>query len=316
MTHRDLPVIFLMGATATGKTDVAIRVFNEFPVEIISVDSAMVYRDMNIGTAKPSSDLLKQVPHRLIDIRDPADSYSAAQFRQDALNAINEIIQNGKIPLLVGGTGLYFRSLQFGLSELPGADAGVRRQLEQEAREKGLEYLHQRLQKVDPESAQRIHPNDPQRLQRALEVYRITGLSRTEHFREHRGDLLDYRIIKIILTPQDREQHRQIIGQRVYDMLAHGLVEEVSLLKQRPDLHAGLPAMRMVGYRQVWRYLEGQLSYDEMLNHVIIATQQLAKRQFTWLRKEQDYHEITSDDVDKSAKVLKLLQDCADPGAL
>jgi len=316
MSNGDLPVIFLMGATATGKTDVAIRVFNELPVEIISVDSAMVYRGMDIGTAKPSSDLLNQVPHRLIDIRDPTDSYSAAQFRQDALNAIKEIIQNGNIPLLVGGTGLYFRTLQYGLSELPEGDAGVRAQLEQEAREKGLEYLHQRLQKVDPDAAQRIHPNDPQRLQRALEVYQITGLSLTEHFRENRGDLLDHKIIKIILTPQDREQHRQIIGQRFHDMLAHGLVEEVSLLQQRPDLHAGLPSIRMVGYRQIWRYLEGQLSYDEMLNHAIIATQQLAKRQFTWLRKEQDFHEFTSDDVDKSAKVLKFLQDCADLTAL
>ena len=316
MSNSNTPVIFLMGATATGKTGVAIQLFQSMPVEIISVDSAMVYRGMDIGTAKPSREILAQVPHRLIDICDPADAYSAARFRQDALDAIDEIVSNGKLPLLVGGTGLYFRSLQHGISRLPGADATVRARLDREAKTHGLESLHERLRDIDPESAARIHPNDPQRLQRALEVYEITGRTLSEHFQSGQEQALSHPVIKIILTPSDRELHRRIIGRRFEDMLARGLVEEVAELHRRPDLNARMPSMRMVGYRQIWRHLEGELTFEEMRKHAIIATQQLAKRQMTWLRKEQDYHEFPSEDVDKATKVLKFLQDCAEITAL
>ncbi|MCG8324371.1 MAG: tRNA (adenosine(37)-N6)-dimethylallyltransferase MiaA [Thiotrichales bacterium] len=312
----EIPVIFLMGATATGKTDVALRLSDALPADIISVDSAMVYRDMNIGTAKPSPDILRQYPHRLIDIRDPADSYSAAQFRLDASAAIEEISHAGRVPLLVGGTGLYFRTLEQGISELPAANPDLRARLDQQAREHGPGYLHRCLKDVDPEAARRIHPNDPQRLQRALEVYELTGRSITGHFQSSQGQGLDRRIIKLILSPGDREHHRQIMGQRFHAMLEQGLIEEVTALYRRGDLHARLPAMRMVGYRQAWRYLDGQIGYDLMVRHAIIATQQLAKRQLTWFRRERDLHEFVSEDVNKSDKVLKFLQDCAEIPAL
>ncbi len=311
MKH-DIPVIFLMGATATGKTGVALHLHEHFPVDIISVDSAMVYRGMDIGTAKPAKVVLERAPHRLIDIRDPADSYSAAEFRSDALQAIEDILQHGRWPLLVGGTGLYFRALEHGISELPPADAAVRARLDQEASDKGLAALHRRLQQIDPDSARRIHPNDPQRLQRALEVYSLTGRTLTQHFRESRGEGLPYRVIKLVLTPKDREQHRQIIGRRFEDMLQAGLVEEVRDLYRRADLHAGLPSIRMVGYRQIWRYLDGDLAYEDMCRHAIIATQQLAKRQLTWLRRERNFREFASEDVEIHDKVLKFLQDRAE----
>lgn len=311
MSKQELPVIFLMGATATGKTDVAAQLHRSLPVDIISVDSAMVYRGMDIGTAKPSAELLREVPHRLIDICDPAETYSAAQFRTDALDAIGEITAQGRIPLLVGGTGLYFRTLESGISELPAADIQVRERLDREIRELGSASLHRRLQAIDPESARRIHPNDPQRLQRALEVFELTGRSLSEHFRAARGQSLQRRIIKIILSPRDRETHRRIMGQRFQEMLDAGLMVEVERLYAREDLHAGLPAMRMVGYRQMWRYLDGQTAYDEMVKHAIIATQQLAKRQLTWLRKEQDYREFIAEDADITAKVLKYIRERA-----
>lgn len=313
MSNKELPVIFLMGATATGKTGLAVDLHQALPVDVVSVDSAMVYRGMDVGTAKPSAELLTRVPHRLIDICDPVDSYSAARFRDDAMRAIQDITAAGRIPLLVGGTGLYFRALEDGISELPAADAGVRARLDREAREQGLEALHQRLEAVDPDSARRIHRNDPQRLQRALEVYELTGRSMTEHFRQNRGEALDRHVIKIILNPQDRETHRQVIGHRFQQMLEDGLVDEVRTLHDRSDLHAGLPAMRMVGYRQIWRYLEAQITYEDMVKHAIIATQQLAKRQLTWLRKERDYLEISAADVDKLSKVLNFIEEQA-PG--
>lgn len=312
MSEQSFPVIFLMGATATGKTDVALHLFDNLPIEIVSVDSAMVYRHMNIGTAKPEPGLLNQYPHRLIDIRDPADSYSAAQFRQDALQAIEEISNKGHIPLLVGGTGLYFRALQQGISDLPEANPEVRKKLDRECQQLGLEAMHARLQEIDPESAARIHPNDPQRLQRALEVYEISGRTLSDHFRSDQGEELDNKVIKIILRPQDRTQHREIMATRFDAMLQQGLIDEVTNLYKREDLHAGLPAMRMVGYRQVWRHLAGDLDYETMRKHAIIATHQLAKRQLTWLRKEQDYQEFASEDVDKAAKILKYLLDCAE----
>ncbi len=310
------PVIFLMGATATGKTDVAVHLFKHLPVEIISVDSAMVYRQMNIGTAKPSAELLREVPHRLIDIRDPANTYSAAEFRDDALQALAEIDQADRIPLLVGGTGLYFRTLQYGISDLPEANQAIRKQLDAQRQQYGSAWLHDRLKSIDPEAAQRIHPNDPQRIQRALEVYEISGRPMSQHFDANPGETLQRPVIKLILTPTDREHHRRIVGQRFDLMLQQGLVEEVRALYQREDLTATLPAMRMVGYRQIWRYLAGEFGYEDMRKHAIIATQQLAKRQFTWLRKEQDFHSIAAEDTKKAGIILDLLRERADITAL
>ncbi len=300
-------VIYLMGPTATGKTDVAVELLKHLPVEIISVDSALVYKGMDIGTAKPTADVLQQAPHRLIDICDPSESYSAAQFRKDALNEISAIEKNGNIPLLVGGTGLYFRTLEQGISELPEADINIRKKLENEIKEVGLQVLHQRLAKIDPESARRIDANDPQRIQRALEVYELTGKSLTEHFQEQQSRPLDKKIIKIILMPGDRELHRQTVKIRFQDMLEKGLIQEVESLYNRGDLDSSLPSMRMVGYRQVWNYLEAKVDYEDMTKHAIVATRQLAKRQMTWWRKEEDCHLIDSQAQDSFTKVLESL---------
>lgn len=291
------PVIFLMGPTATGKTDLAVELVRHFPCDIISVDSAMVYRGMDIGTAKPGPDILRIAPHRLIDILDPAEAYSAAQFRDDARREIMAIKTAGRIPLLVGGTMLYFRALQRGLSDLPSADPLVRNRLEQEAATLGWATLHSRLASIDPVAAARIHPNDPQRIQRALEVYEITGLPMTEFFARQTAEAWEGAIIKLALTPDNREVLRQRIETRFYAMLEQGLIEEVQALRQRGDLDRDRPALRSVGYRQVWDYLAGDLSRDEMVHQAITATAQLAKRQMTWLRGEGDAH--TLDPLDK-----------------
>lgn len=282
------PAVFIMGPTATGKTDLAVRLVETLPMDIISVDSAMVYRGMDIGSAKPDKTTLAAAPHRLIDICDPADAYSAGRFRYDALAEMDQISSAGRIPLLVGGTMLYYRALQHGIAELPAADNAIRQRLESEAGEKGWEYMHQRLHNIDPEAAQRIHPNDPQRIQRALEVYEISGKTLTEYWREQRTAAFPYRCIKIALMPPDRSDLRKTIGRRFDAMLAAGLVDEVERLYRREDLNAELPAMRAVGYRQVWAMLAGNYSVKTMREKAVIATAQLAKRQMTWLRKEHD----------------------------
>ncbi|MEM6998557.1 MAG: tRNA (adenosine(37)-N6)-dimethylallyltransferase MiaA [Pseudomonadota bacterium] len=281
-------VIFIMGPTASGKTDLAVHLHENLNCEIISVDSALVYRGMDIGTAKPEKDLLEKVPHRLIDICDPTESYSAARFIKDANQAIEEIQNNGKIPVLVGGTGLYFRSLEQGLAELPDANYRIRARLEAEAEIEGWQCLHTRLREIDPDAAARINENDPQRIQRALEVYEITGETMTALLSEGRKQPFSQKIKKIILSPEDRSVLHLKVKQRFLDMLESGLVEEVETLYQRGDLSLSLPSMRLVGYRQVWRYLDGQTSYEEMREHAIIATRQLAKRQITWCRSETD----------------------------
>lgn len=300
-------VIYLMGPTATGKTDVAVELLKHLPLEIVSVDSALVYRGMDIGTAKPSAEILQAAPHRLINICDPVEAYSAAQFRTDALREIEEIEKNGNIPLLVGGTGLYFRALEQGINDLPEANSDIRKKLEKEIQETGVHSLHRRLAELDPEAAKRIDANDPQRIQRALEVYEITGKSLTQHFQEKQLSPLDKNIIKTILAPADREIHRQTVKQRFLQMLETGLIQEVEALYKREDLNSSLPSMRMVGYRQVWRHLEGKLDYEEMKKHAIVATRQLAKRQLTWLRKEQNVHIVDSQTEDKFTKVLEFL---------
>ncbi len=281
-------VIFIMGPTASGKTDLAVYLHENIDCEIISVDSALVYRGMDIGTGKPDKELLEKAPHRLIDICDPNESYSAARFQQDARAAIEEINEKGKVPILVGGTGLYFRALEQGLAELPEANYRIRARLEEEGELEGWQTLHARLKEIDPVSAARINENDPQRIQRALEVYEITGETLTELLNEGRKQPFPLPINKIILCPEDRSLLHVRIKQRFLGMLKSGLVEEVEKLHQRCDLSLALPSMRMVGYRQVWRYLEGKTSYEEMQEHAIIATRQLAKRQITWCRSESN----------------------------
>jgi tRNA dimethylallyltransferase len=280
------PAIFLMGPTASGKTELAAGLVRHFPMEIISVDSAMVYRGMVIGTARPDADLLRAAPHRLINFRDPGDPYSAAEFRRDALTEMAEITASGRIPLLVGGTLLYFRVLERGLSAMPPADPGVRARLNAEVRQVGLEGLHARLREVDPSSAARIHANDPQRIQRALEVYALTGKPLSDFHARGPDAALPYRLHKLIVAPRDRQWLLARIEQRFRAMLGAGFVDEVRALYQRGDLSAELPALRAVGYRQVWAFLAGQMSYADMINQAIVATRRYAKRQMTWLRGE------------------------------
>ena len=281
-------IICLMGPTASGKTDLAIYLTEHFPVDIISVDSAMVYRGLNIGSAKPSVEELQKAPHRLIDVVDPLEIYSAARFRKDALKEMAEIIEAGRIPLLVGGTMLYFRALLQGLSELPESDMVIRQKLEQQAKEIGWEKMHQRLAEVDVEAAARIHPNDPQRISRALEVYEMTGTAMSQLQKEQKAEPLPYQVLKLALIPSDRALLHQRIEKRFSQMLEQGFIDEVKTLRNRGDLHQDLPAIRAVGYRQVWDYLDGIIDYTEMQERGVIATRQLAKRQLTWLRSEKD----------------------------
>ena len=283
-----LPAIFLMGPTASGKTDLAVELTRHFPCSIISVDSAMIYRGMDIGTAKPGPEILRVAPHRLIDILDPTQAYSAAQFCADATREMREIMTAGRIPLLVGGTMLYFRALQRGLSDLPSADAAVRARLDQLGRERGWTYLHQRLCAVDPVAGARIHPNDPQRIQRALEVYELSGVPMSDFLARRTAAPWQGPIIKIVVAPGDRTELRQRIISRFHAMLEQGLIAEVQALRKRGDLDRDRPAMRSVGYRQVWDYLSAELDYEEMISKAVIATGQLAKRQMTWLRKETE----------------------------
>jgi len=319
MTVKSLPpAIFLMGPTAAGKTDLALELARALPCELISVDSALIYRGMDIGTAKPSKELLAEFPHRLIDIRDPAESYSAAEFRSDALAAMAEITAKGRIPLLVGGTMLYYKTLLEGLADMPSADPQVRAELEARAAAEGWGALHRELAEVDPESAARIHPNDPQRLTRALEVYRVSGVNMTAHRQRQEalsaksgalaGGRLPYAVASLAIAPVQRQVLHARIAERFRLMLEQGFVEEVEALHMRSDLHAGLPSIRAVGYRQVWDYLEGNLSEAEMTERGIIATRQLAKRQFTWLRSWADLHWLDSLDRDNLPRALKYLE--------
>ncbi|OGT19146.1 MAG: tRNA (adenosine(37)-N6)-dimethylallyltransferase MiaA [Gammaproteobacteria bacterium RBG_16_57_12] len=305
--------IFLMGPTASGKTEIAARLVECLPCEIISVDSALIYRGMDIGTAKPGAELLARAPHRLINILDPAESYSAARFRADALAAMADISVAGHIPLLVGGTMLYFRALQQGLSPLPAADEAVRLRLEEEGRRHGWPALHARLARVDPASALRIKPTDPQRIQRALEVHELTGRPLSAFFAEQGQTTLPYEVVKLIVAPADRAVLHRRIHERFLTMLAQGLVEEVRDLRARGDLHVRLPAMRSVGYRQVWDYLEGQYTYDEMVERAVIATRQLAKRQLTWLRSEPEARWFDALEENIFANVLKYLESARIP---
>lgn len=333
---------YLMGPTAIGKTELSLKLAERIPVEIISVDSAMVYRGLDIGTGKPSVSELAQTPHHLIDIRDPAEPYSAAEFCKDALTAMKQITDRGRIPLLVGGTLLYYKALQQGLSALPSANTDIREKLSKEASALGgWAVMHKRLSIIDPQSAKRIHPNDPQRIQRALEVYEITGFpmsyffnndcdndininidnkdnqfinksndinndtnlshnkNKTDEFTNKTIKTIeDYQIICIRLFPEERTDLHHRIETRFQTMIENGLVDEVNQLYKTKNINPSLPAMRAVGYRQVWNYLEGQYSYNQMIEKGIVATRQLAKRQLTWLRNEKslirntDFHDF------------------------
>ena len=282
--------IFLLGPTASGKTALALHLADIFPVEIISIDSALVYRDMNIGTAKPDAETLRRHPHHLIDLISPAQTYSAAQFCKDALRAMSEISAHGKVPLLVGGTMLYAKALLDGLSELPKGDEAVRTALEARAALVGWAAMHAELARVDPLTAARLKPTDAQRIQRALEVFELTGtpisLLQTRATRQHD---FAYNALKIGLIAADRAALHQRIGARFDAMLAAGLVDEVVSLRERYSLTAELPSMRCVGYRQTWQYLEGEIGYDKLRETGVIATRQLAKRQLTWLRSMPDF---------------------------
>ncbi len=282
------PILCLMGPTASGKTGLAVELVQRLPFEIISVDSAMIYRGMDIGTAKPDPGVLAMAPHHLIDILDPAETYSAAQFRDDALNLMEQIIARGCLPLLVGGTSLYFRALQHGLSDLPAADPRVRAEIERQAAGAGWDALHAELAAVDPVAAARIHPNDPQRISRALEVYRLTGRALSDWFEAGRGKASPYRFVNLALMPPERALLHARIDERFRLMLQQGLVEEVRALYERGDLTPELPSMRAVGYRQIWSWLAGESTEAEMVERGIAATRQYAKRQLTWLRGEQD----------------------------
>jgi len=284
--------IFLMGPTASGKTGVAVELAQSLPVELISVDSALVYRGMNIGTAKPDALTLAIAPHHLIDIRDPSEVYSAAAFRQDALRLMGEITARGKIPLLVGGTMLYFRALQHGLSVLPVADSLVRAKLDALVAEHGIVRLHQQLAEVDAETAARLSPNDTQRVQRAMEIYCLTGSPMSELLKEKINADLPYQVFSFALVPNDRKVLHQRISTRFKKMMDQGLIEEVRALQQRYDLHPDLPSMRCVGYRQAWKFINNEINETQLFETGLAATRQLAKRQLTWLRSTPDVIEI------------------------
>lgn len=277
-------VICLYGPTAAGKTGLAIELSQKLGADIVSVDSALIYRGMDIGTAKPSAAELAAAPHRLIDICDPAERYSAAEFANDAKREIEAILAKGRIPLLVGGTMMYFKTLLEGMSQLPEADEEVRQRLTARLSSEGSEALHQELAKIDPVSAARIHPNDPQRLIRALEVFQVSGKSMTE-LTQTRSGALEYPVLQLAVAPQERQVLHERIALRFRQMLEQGFIDEVKALRERSDLHLDLPALRSVGYRQVWQYLDGDYDYETMVDKGIFATRQLAKRQLTWLRK-------------------------------
>lgn len=311
--HQSLPsVILLLGPTASGKTDVALRITERLPVEIVSVDSAQVYRQMDIGSAKPSAEVLNSVPHWLINIADPSEIYSAAKFVDDARGAIVDIVNRGKIPLLVGGSMMYFHVLLSGLTELPAADMALRSRLKARVDAEGIESLYRQLQEVDALTAKGLHPHQGQRIQRALEVFEITGqpLSSFHKTAAGRGLAADYRVHQFGLWPSDRGLLHRRIEARFASMMERGLYAEVQALYQRGDLHRELPAIRSVGYRQLWDCIENCGSEAEAIGRGIIATRQLAKRQLTWMRRWTDLQLLPIDDGSKMLEVKKIAETC------
>jgi len=297
-----------MGPTASGKSRLALALAQQFPVEIISVDSAQVYRDMNVGTAKPGAAERAAVPHHLIDIIDPTQAYSAAQFRNDAAALMQMISGRGRIPLLVGGTMLYFKALREGLSELPQSDAAVRAEIDAQAAERGWPAVHAELARVDAATAVRLKPNDSQRIQRALEVFRVSGVPMSRLLGRKKS-ALPFRLVGLALVPSERSELHRRIEARFDAMLKNGLVEELRLLRQRYPLRAGLPSMRCVGYRQAWEFLEGRIGAGELRDRGVFATRQLAKRQLTWLRAMEDVRTFACLTEELDARVVAFLQD-------
>jgi tRNA dimethylallyltransferase len=300
------PAIFLMGPTASGKSDLAMKLTKHLPVELVSVDSALVYRDMNIGTAKPDAETLHHYPHHLINVRAPDETYSVADFRVDVLSVMSKITDRGNVPLLVGGTMLYFKVLIEGIASMPAADKTVRASIITLAEAQGWQKVHDKLAEVDPESAARIHPNDPQRLQRALEIWQLTGQTMTQLHKLQRGQVeLPYDICQIAIIPPDRTALHRIIALRFEQMLAAGFVDEVEYLRSKYKLHAMLPSIKSVGYRQVWQHLEGDFDRKTMADQAVIATRQLAKRQLTWLRGWNNLNKIEDVEVNEALKIVQ-----------
>jgi len=302
------PAVLLLGPTASGKTPLALALARVLPVEIVSVDSAQVYRGMDVGTAKSSPEERGAAPHHLIDIIDPTEAYSAAHFRADALRLMNEISARGRTPLLVGGTMLYFKALREGLSELPESDAGVRARLDTEAAAHGWPALHAELANVDPETAARLKPADAQRIQRALEVFRVSGKPMSQLLGRRKSAALPFHLIELALVPSDRGALHRRIEARFDTMLKGGLVEELRALRKRYALRPSLPSMRCVGYRQAWQFLEGEIDRDELRNRGIFATRQLAKRQLTWLRATPGIRSFDCLDPTVAAKSIDFLR--------
>lgn len=296
------PVVLIMGPTGAGKTDLAMRLADRWPIEIISVDSAMVYRGLDIGTGKPSRELLERYPHRLVDILDPLESYSAGQFVRDALVAIESAHAQGRLPVLVGGTMLYFRALRHGIAPMPSADPVVRAAIDREAGQLGWPALHQALASIDPKAAARIQPNDGQRIQRALEVFRLTGKPLSEWHAAAQPPMPNVRFSTYVWAPSNRERLHAAIETRFDGMMRAGLLDEVRALYERGDLHRDLPAIRSVGYRQLWEHLQDGVPLDSAVQRAIFATRQLARRQFIWLRSERDVSWI--DTLEGSANAL------------
>ncbi|MFA5938654.1 MAG: tRNA (adenosine(37)-N6)-dimethylallyltransferase MiaA [Sinimarinibacterium sp.] len=307
MSELPTPVILLMGPTASGKTGLALALAERLAAEIVSVDSAQIYRGMDIGTAKPAPDVRERVPHHLIDILDPGEAYSAARFATDAAALIEQIRRRGRVPLLVGGTMLYFRALLHGLSELPSADPALRARLEADARERGWPALHARLQALDPVTAARLHPNDQQRIQRALEIVELAGAPASTLHGQPRAPEIGGRVLRFALMPPQRSVLHARIDQRFDQMMAQGFLDEVRVLHARGDLHRDLPSVRAVGYRQLWSHLEGEVSLDTAVAQGKAATRQYAKRQLTWLRSEPDLQMLDAERTDLVDSVLKTL---------
>lgn len=288
MNETKPPALLLMGPTGSGKSELAVCLAEQLNGEIVSVDSALVYRGMDIGTAKPDLAARRGIPHHLIDILDPAESYSTGRFLDDARRLMAEIVARGRVPILAGGTMLYFHALLHGLADLPAADPELRRSLEEKAARLGWAAMHAELTGVDPQAARRIHPNDPQRIQRALEVYYAAGKSLSELCRETAAAPLPCRVVRLVVAPASRAELHVRLEARFRDMLAHGLIDEVQRLFERGDLDESFPSIRAVGYRQVWGYLEGEYGFAALEEKGVAATRQLAKRQLTWLRRERE----------------------------
>lgn len=299
-------VLCILGPTASGKTDLSLKLAHHFPCDLISVDSAMVYRGLNIGSAKPNQAILKAYPHALIDICDPEMSYSAAEFRLDAISCIENSIKNHRLPVLVGGSMLYHHVLQEGMAELPPANLEIRAELQKQAELFGFQALHHRLSLIDPVAALRIHPNDPQRLLRALDVFYSSGKPLSQYWKEQENKKLPYEFVNIGLH-LDRPELREGIAHRFLSMLEQGFIDEVRELYKNPNMHENLPAIKSVGYQQAWQYLQDKITYEQMKEQAINATRQFAKRQMTWLRSWPNLISIHAQDSDRLEKIKQAL---------